>query len=62
MLLVISPSAPTNWRRHCGRYDACGRPVYFVKEQWVQQEYQRAHPGKGPPKHAKGHGKGRKDD
>ncbi len=62
MYLYVPPGHAKNWRRHCGRYDACGRPVYFVKEQWVQQEYQRAHPGKGPPKHAKGHGKGRKDD
>ncbi len=63
MYLYVPPGHAKNWRKHCGRYDACGRPVYFVKEQWVHDEYYRAHPGKGPPKHAKGHGKGRgKDD
>ena len=39
-------------------------PVYFVKEQWVQDEYYREHPGKRPPKEGKGrgHGHGKKDD
>jgi hypothetical protein len=50
-------------RGHRAAYNACGRQVYFVKEEWVQDTYYRAHPGKGPPKHGnKGHGKGRKDD
>jgi hypothetical protein len=63
MYLYVPPGHAKNWRKHCGAYNACGRPVYFVKESWVQEEYHRAHPGKGPPKHAKGHGKGRgKDD
>jgi hypothetical protein len=26
-----------NWRRYCGRYDACGAPVYFVQDRWYQQ-------------------------
>ena len=25
-----------NWRHHCGYYNACGRPVYFVKDTWYQ--------------------------
>jgi hypothetical protein len=64
MYLYVPPGHAKNWRKHCGAYNACGRPVYFVKEDWVQDQYHRAHPGKGPPKHAKGgHGKGRgKDD
>lgn len=28
-----------DWRRYCGRYDACGRPVYFVRDDWYQNEY-----------------------
>src|SRR5512140_2525086 len=23
-----------NWGRHCGRYGACGVPVYFVQDRW----------------------------
>lgn len=64
MYLYVPPGHAKNWGKHCHRYQACARPVYFVQENWVHDEYQRAHPGKGPPKHAKGgHGKGKgKDD
>ena len=45
MYLYVPPLYQQNWRRYCGRYNACGRPVYFVQEQWVRDRYQRAHPG-----------------
>ena len=45
MYLYVPPLYQQNWRRYCGRYNACGRPVYFVREQWVRDRYQRAHPG-----------------
>jgi hypothetical protein len=61
MYLYVPPGHAKNWRKHCGRYDACGRPVYFVKEDWVQDQYYKAHPGKGP-KHGKDKGKGRNKD
>jgi len=51
-----------DWGRHCGRYAACGQPVYFVQERWVQDEYrreaERRQHGKPPKDHGKGHGKG----
>ncbi|MDT8998188.1 hypothetical protein RQP53_02740 [Paucibacter sp. APW11] len=28
-----------HWHRHCERYGACGRPVYFVREDWVREVY-----------------------
>lgn len=28
-----------SWRSYCGRYNACGRPVYFVRDTWYQREY-----------------------
>jgi hypothetical protein len=59
MYLYVPPGHARKWGKHCHRYDACGRQVYFVKEEWVQAQYVQAHPGKGPPVHAKGHGKGR---
>lgn len=68
LYLYVPPGHARKWRKHCREYDACGRPVYFVREEWVQQEYSRAHPGKGPPVQAgergRGHGKGhgRHDD
>ena len=28
-----------NWRRYCGRYQACNRPVYFVRNDWYSDVY-----------------------
>jgi len=28
-----------NWRRYCGQYGACGRPVYFVRDDWYNNVY-----------------------
>ena len=28
-----------NWKRYCSRYQACGRPVYFVRDDWYRNEY-----------------------
>ena len=32
-----------DWRRYCGRYSACGQPVYFVEERWVRERYDEEH-------------------
>lgn len=59
--LHVPPGHAKDWRKHCKHYDACGRPVYFVKEDWYQRYYVAA-PSKGHGKsHGKGHGKGRDD-
>ena len=52
--LHVPPGHAKNWSRHCQRYDACARPVYFVKS----SEYE-PRKGKG---HGKGHGKHGRDD
>lgn len=47
-----------NWRKHCGQYQACGVPVYFVQDGWYDREVyghggkdkhkdKGEHPGKG---------------
>ncbi len=72
--LYVPPGHQKKWSKHCHRYNACGQPVYFVKESWVHQRYEREHghphpharhgkkhdhPGKGHGKGPdKGHGKG----
>lgn len=59
LYLYVPPGHQKNWRKHCGRYDACGRPVYFVQEQWVSQRYEEEHGHRG----GKNKGKhGRRDD
>lgn len=39
LYLRVPPGHYKNWRRYCGRYDACGRPVYFVQDRWYEREY-----------------------
>jgi hypothetical protein len=64
--LYVPPTHQQNWRRYCGRYGACGQPVYFVQDRWVRERYAEHHPGwdrgrhRGWEKHG-GHGHGRDD-
>ena len=32
--LWVPPGHRQNWRRYCGQYNACGTPVYFVRDEW----------------------------
>ncbi len=53
--LYVPPGHQKNWRKHCGRYNACGQPVYFVQEEWIRERYD-AREDRGD----RGHGKGKK--
>lgn len=44
--LYVPPGHAKNWGKHCGRYNACNQPVYFVQE---------PPPRRGPP--PRGHGR-----
>jgi hypothetical protein len=57
--LYVPPAHQQNWRRYCGRYSACGQPVYFVQDQWVRERYQHEHPGWDRGRHRGGD---RRDD
>ena len=59
--LHVPPGHAKDWRKHCKHYDACGRPVYFVREDWYQTVYAVAPPKSPGHGHGKGHGKGRDD-
>jgi hypothetical protein len=57
----IPPGHQKHWEKHCAKYNACGVPVYFVREDWYQERYSgrgndndQGDQGKG---HGKGHGK-----
>jgi hypothetical protein len=54
MYLYVPPGHQKNWGKHCKRYNACGQPVYFVRESWVRERYEHEHGGKG-------HGKDKHD-
>jgi hypothetical protein len=46
----VPPGHARNWRKHCGRYNACNVPVYFVKSAEYEPGYKG--PGKGASKSA----------
>jgi hypothetical protein len=37
--LHVPANESRDWRRYCGHYDACGRPVYFVQDTWYRNVY-----------------------
>jgi hypothetical protein len=59
LYLHVPPGHAKDWKKHCGKYDACARPVYFVKDDWYNNvyvpHYEQEHKGKG---HGNGNGKG----
>ncbi|HEX6827831.1 MAG TPA: hypothetical protein VF104_02500 [Burkholderiales bacterium] len=61
--LYVPPGHAKHWKKHCYKYNACDRPVYFVKEKWYKDVYvpqyreQHGHGGDGD-NHGKGGGKG----
>ena len=58
--LRVPPGHAKKWSKHCQKYDACGRPVYFVKDEWYQNvyvpHYRKTHGD--PSDHSQGKGKG----
>jgi hypothetical protein len=71
--LRVPPGHAKNWHKHCGAYNACGQPVYFVQENWYNNVYvpeyrQRRGDDQGDRDgdrgrgHGKGKGKGHKHD
>lgn len=50
----VPPGHARNWSKHCRKYNACGRPVYFVKSAEYEPGYR--HPGN---RGGKGGGKGK---
>jgi len=56
----VPPGHQKNWAKHCGRYNACGVPVYFVQDAWYEQHVRYADEDRGKGKgHGKGNGKGK---
>lgn len=61
--LHVPPGHEKKWSKHCAAYGACGRPVYFVREDWYQTHYAPRHAnashGEGQG-NGKGNGKGKR--
>jgi len=62
----VPPGHRQDWRHHCGAYNACGVPVYFVQDQWYEQHVHPHGHGHGKDKHKdkgnNGNGKGKHGD
>ncbi|MDZ7937398.1 MAG: hypothetical protein U5M53_03605 [Rhodoferax sp.] len=41
--MYVPPGHQKSWDKYCGRYAACGQPVYFVQENWVRERYDHRH-------------------
>jgi len=39
LYLRVPPGHAKNWKKHCQKYNACDRPVYFVRDQWYKKVY-----------------------
>ena len=60
LYLYVPPGHQKKWAKHCARYDACGRPVYFVREEWVRDQARGHGDRDRNDDHGHGHGKGHK--
>lgn len=64
LYLRVPPGHERHWDKHCAKYDACGHPVYFVRDDWYTDVYAPAyrekHPGHGNA--GGGHGKDKHKD
>ena len=65
--LHVPPGHARNWRKHCREYNACNRPVYFVRSAEYEPDYERRRhdreddQGRGHG-HDEGHGHGHGHD
>ena len=53
--LHVSPGHEKHWSKHCHEYNACGRPVYFVRDDWYNNKYVPRY-RKGGDEQGDGHG------
>lgn len=66
--LHVPPGHEKHWKNYCSAYHACGRPVYFVRDDWYNRTYvpyYQEHHGHGDDwnhGHGHGHGHGHDDD
>ena len=53
--LWVPPGHQKHWDKHCGRYNACGVPVYFVQDRWYRDHVWAGPPqGEGRPRYVTG--------
>jgi hypothetical protein len=60
--LHVPPGHAKNWRKYCRQYNACNRPVYFIRSAEYAPDYARRHDGHDHDEHHDEHGHDRGDD
>jgi hypothetical protein len=61
--LHVPPGHEKHWSKHCAQYNACGRRVYFVRDDWYNNQYvPRYQHERDDQDHAEGHGHGEGHD
>jgi hypothetical protein len=70
--LHVPPGHAKHWSKFCGRYNACGRPVYFVRSAEYEPNYHRERDDRDYDRHGRddhddhghdhGHGNGKHHD
>jgi hypothetical protein len=53
--LHVPPGHARNWRRYCREYNACNRPVYFVRSAEYEPDYDRRRHREDDHSHEHGH-------
>jgi hypothetical protein len=63
--LRVPPGHVKHWRKHCREYNACGERVFFVQDNWYNQEYipryQKQHGDRGEGRRDENRGERRKE-
>jgi hypothetical protein len=62
MYLHVPVGHAHDWRRYCGIYNACGRPVYFVNDNWYRNTYAPRYRTEHPVRYDEHRDQGRHDD
>jgi hypothetical protein len=50
----VPPGHRKKWSKHCRQYNACGVPVYFVRDDWYDQHVRHEDRNRG---HGRGNGR-----
>ena len=39
LYIRVPPGHAKHWQKHCAKYNACDRPVYFIDERWYHEHF-----------------------
>ena len=63
--LHVPPGHAKHWSKHCHEYNACGERVFFVQDNWYNDQYvpryQEQHSGRSSEHRKDDHGNKKKD-